>query len=625
MKAVKLFCLLTFFLFVIVSCNLEKNDTELQFANIQDVDYGHDYLQILTKIDSDNWKYEEGKVLKGQISQSEYSALMASKEPIQNRIPTKLHPVLQLKLTEEFDPEEKLTVIINYEDYLTIPSFYHLDPSESKSAPKNKFVAEANDKLVEQVIEQRESQYEKIKKDLEALGAEITNEFWLINAVVAILPAKTIFQILEDKTVLFVEPDIDGSEPPQSFISDGRNRIRSDPYFGFSFGHIGLLDSGVRSSHTSLTGRLRNVYDCTWRVFGIFGPYCGTNGNPQDSNNCSSAGHGHGTATASIMSGTTNLGTNHRGVSSIRIDSYRVYSHGSCGLDTAAALAGFQKAISDGNNIIVAEIAASGNYNSSLSVAADNAFDAGRVVIAANGNNGSATETVNVPAAAHKAIGVGALFVTTLNLPNYQSRGPTDDGRVKPDVQGPTSTIAASSTNNTATWTYGGTSGSTPYVAGAAGLIRGQKQSYGFSTLPGHIYATLINDGQNLGNSASDNNNGTGLLNVVAPFNVGVEFSGKTTISHNQTVDIFVGSSGIISRNMDCAIWWPESRSTHNDIDLRLIAPNGTTIDTSNSTNSVFEKVNSRNTPYTGSVQMRIYGYNVSGSQDVYYTCKRGS
>ena len=66
-----------------------------------------------------------------------------------------------------------------------------------------------------------------------------------------------------------------------------------------------------------------------------------------------------------------------------------------------------------------------GNYLSALSIAADNAFDAGAVVIGINGNFGPAAGTVNSPANAHRVIGVGNFDLQTLAQVASQSRGPT--------------------------------------------------------------------------------------------------------------------------------------------------------------------------------------------------------
>ena len=76
------------------------------------------------------------------------------------------------------------------------------------------------------------------------------------------------------------------------------------------------------------------------------------------------------------------------------------------------------------------------------------------------------------PGSAHKVIGVGSVDVQTLALAPTQSRGPTADGRIKPDLQAPTNTETASNASDTALRVFNGTSGATPYAGGAAALAR---------------------------------------------------------------------------------------------------------------------------------------------------------
>ena len=76
---------------------------------------------------------------------------------------------------------------------------------------------------------------------------------------------------------------------------------------------------------------------------------------------------------------------------------------------------GFQTAVAVLDRVIVAEMQGNGDDLSAISAAADNAFDAGAVVIAANGNNGPGANTVNTPANAHQVIGVGNFDVQTQN------------------------------------------------------------------------------------------------------------------------------------------------------------------------------------------------------------------
>jgi hypothetical protein len=86
----------------------------------------------------------------------------------------------------------------------------------------------------------------------------------------------------------------------------------------------------------------------------------------------------------------------------VTFDSFKVYPSGCGGLDAAAAINGFQRAVQVLDRVIVAEMQAGGDELSAISAAADAAYDAGAVVIAANGNNGSGAGTVNVPGNARR-------------------------------------------------------------------------------------------------------------------------------------------------------------------------------------------------------------------------------
>jgi len=103
------------------------------------------------------------------------------------------------------------------------------------------------------------------------------------------------------------------------------------------------------------------------------------------------------------------------------------------------------------------------------------------LVVIAAGNSGSGATTIGSPANAKNALSVGALGSgDSVAIASFSSRGPTRDGRIKPDIVAPgSSTVsAAGDTNNGETVEAGvtssksGTSMASPTITGSAALAR---------------------------------------------------------------------------------------------------------------------------------------------------------
>ena len=104
--------------------------------------------------------------------------------------------------------------------------------------------------------------------------------------------------------------------------------------------------------------------------------------------------------------------------------------------------------------------------------AADMAAQRGMTVVVANGNGGPGPRTLDTPADGDSVIAVGAED-SVGTLAGFSSRGPTADGRIKPDVTAPGVHVWVLDTSSPAGYGYlDGTSFATPLMAGAAALIR---------------------------------------------------------------------------------------------------------------------------------------------------------
>ena len=520
----------------------------------------------------------------------------------------RIHPVL-VKWLESRDPNEYETLILTFNENITIPRLPNPRDDLPRDAKENLAIDAENQKIIGELQARRKALHERLAKSLyQDHGAEMIDSFWLVNGVVVKMPLGQVKEILSRKDLLYIEPQNAGEKPPAGEVLAGRQSIVSDPYFnlGQAAGYIGLLDTGVRFSHTQFNSpsNIDFRYDCT----------SGTCTNTPDvTDDC----WNHGTSTAGIITGNNNLGNAYRGITRITLDSFKVYPAGCGGLDGTATVKAFEKAVAVMDRIIVAEMQSGGGINSAISTAANNAFNAGAVIIAANGNNGSAAGTVNAPANAHRVLGVGNFDVLSQTQVASQSRGPASDNRIKPDIQAPTNTRTASNASDTATKTFGGTRGATPYASGAAALMRNWLRGNTGSIDPGQVYSHLILSGQQ--KYPFNNTSGAGPLKM--PTN-GVGYWGKTAVTNGLTIDIPISVSAGKTK-IEGALWWPESSGiSHNDVDLHLISPSGALVAYSVSVPSVFERTGYESSALaTGTWKLRIRGYSVpAGPQTVYWS-----
>jgi len=148
------------------------------------------------------------------------------------------------------------------------------------------------------------------------------------------------------------------------------------------------------------------------------------------------------------------------------------------------------------------------------------------------------------PADSPYAMTVGAVPVGGTTIESYSSRGPTIDGRTKPDIVAPdrVSTVTYGS------YRFSGTSAAAPHAAGAAALVKAANPSY----TPAEIQAMLESRATELGAAGKDNTYGSGKLNMgmapdhTPPLVTGVQPSGTINASSGAVTVYYMDSnSGI--------------------------------------------------------------------------------
>jgi hypothetical protein len=173
----------------------------------------------------------------------------------------------------------------------------------------------------------------------------------------------------------------------------------------------------------------------------------------------------------------------------------------SLGADVVSSSLGYRR-FDDGSEYSVAEL---DGRTAPITIATDIAAERGILVVTAMGNEGPGVSTLGTPADGRRVVSVGAVDPRGI-LASFSSWGPTGDGRTKPDVValGVGTYCAASSSPNVYA-RVGGTSLSTPLIAGLAALLIEARPAWG----PDSVSAALRASGDR--NSDPTNTLGWGI------------------------------------------------------------------------------------------------------------------
>lgn len=297
--------------------------------------------------------------------------------------------------------------------------------------------------------------------------------FRLLHARALTVSAETVAALSMDPGVDLIWPDL----PVHAWLDTRAPLVRAPRVWDLGFTgrgvRIGIVDTGIDAGHPDFGDRLR-----AYRDFVTSEP--AAQGEPRDPN-------GHGTHVAGVAAGSGSASDGrYRGIApEAELVVARVLDGAGNGR-TSHVMAGIEWAMEQGARVINVSLGGPpypSDGSDAFSVLCDAAVDAGAVVCVAAGNLGPTGHTIGAPAAAAKVITVGASRSLgddgREGVAPFSSRGPTGDGRAKPDLLFPGEAITAARATGTSLGTVraalytslSGTSQATPMAAGSAALL----------------------------------------------------------------------------------------------------------------------------------------------------------
>ena len=258
------------------------------------------------------------------------------------------------------------------------------------------------------------------------------------------------------------------------------------------------------------------------------------------------------------------------------------------------------------------------NYNNATDPAGDGFYKAGYDTISGNGT----AKNVLTIGAVNDAIAGGLRSLPGATMTTFSSWGPTDDGRIKPDVVGNGAGLTSSvSASDGAYGSMSGTSMATPNVTGSTLLV----MDYFDNLFPNQrlrastLKALLIHTADDLGTVGPDYQFGWGLLNVKAAADLLASYAANP--GNRRVIEDFVQSAGRTSVSVPftwdgvspirVTLCWTDPAATAtstaddptlrlvNDLNLAVIGPTATTyspfvLDPANVANAATTGVNTR-------------------------------
>ena len=257
---------------------------------------------------------------------------------------------------------------------------------------------------------------------------------------------------------------------------------------------LAIVDTGIDAAHPDLQGRIADQAD-----------FAGEGDRD---------GNGHGTHCAGIAAGSGQAsGMRYRGVAPEALLYAAKVLDAEGGGMMSDVMAGIEWAVEQGVQVINLSLGSPGpcDGDDALCEICDAAVAQGVVVCTAAGNEGPERYTIGSPGCAREVITIGACTLQD-QVASFSSRGPTADGRQKPDLVFPGVDIVGARAQGTAMGSVvseyytaaSGTSMATPHAAGVCALLL---QALPELT-PQEIKARLMSTARDLGQKAYDQGRG---------------------------------------------------------------------------------------------------------------------
>jgi subtilisin family serine protease len=293
--------------------------------------------------------------------------------------------------------------------------------------------------------------------------AQVTHSFKHLPFTAMQVRPGDIETLSQDETVEYIWPDL----PVHTCLDVSVPRIQAPSVWSAGFHgegmKIGIVDTGLDANHEDFEGRVAAMTSFV-------------GGDGTDDN-------GHGTHVASIAAGTGAASQGkYRGVAPAASLYVAKVLDARGGGSMSGVMAGIEWAVDQGVHVVNLSLGSDGpcDGTDALSTLCDEVVQQfGIVICAAAGNAGPGASTVGSPGCARWVITIGAVDDTD-KVTSFSSRGPTADGRVKPDLVFPGAGIVAAQADGTALGPViapgyvqlSGTSMATPHATGGVALMR---------------------------------------------------------------------------------------------------------------------------------------------------------